>query len=424
MLELQNNRYSFGGKFLDELGEKYGTPCYVYDANTIANQYRKMHEAFSGFPHRINYACKALNNQTILQCLNKLGAGLDTVSIMEVYLGLRASFRPDQIIFTPSGVAFSEIEEAVSAGVYINIDNLSVLEQFGQRFGGKVPVCIRLNPHIMAGGNSKISTGHIDSKFGISIHQLRHIQRVINHYHIDVTGLHMHTGSDILDSEVFLHSADILFQIALEFPNLQLIDFGSGFKVKYAPDDVETNLVELGQMLAHRYDQFCGEYGAKPQLWFEPGKYLVSEAGVLLVSVNVLKQTTSAVFAGVNSGLNHLIRPMFYSAYHHIINVSNSLGRERIYTVSGNICETDTFAWDRRINEIREGDMLAFANAGAYGFSMSSQYNARVRPPEVLLFNGADFLIRRREVLEDLVSTEVSLEDDIFNELLSVAPIN
>jgi len=410
MISLVENEYQIAGIKIDDLIGKYSAPLYVYDGNYILSQYQKLTNAFSVPKLRINYACKALNNINILRLLNKAGSGLDTVSIQEIWLGLKAGFAPEHIIFTPNGVSLEEIDLAVREGVHINIDNISILEQFGNKYGSNVPVCIRINPHIEAGGNFNISTGHIDSKFGISIHQMRHVERVVRITGIRVNGLHMHTGSDILDADVFLKAADILFDVAQNFPDLDFIDFGSGFKVPYKPDDYSTDIEELGIKLSDRFLGFCGDYGKEVGLWFEPGKYLVSESGTFLAKVNTLKQTTSAVFVGVDSGLNHLIRPMFYNSYHHIINTSNPDGKDRIYTVVGYICETDTFGWDRKLKEVHEGDILAFANAGAYGFTMSSNYNARFRPAEVLVYNGKDYLIRQRETMDDLLRNQVEVE--------------
>lgn len=401
------------GLSLTELASMYGTPLYVYDAGKILDQYQKLLNAFGSVQVKIKYACKALNNINILRLLRNAGCGIDAVSIQEIWLAQEAGFDSAQILYTPNCVSFDEIKMAVKEGVMINIDNLSILEQFGHEYGGTVPVCLRLNPHILAGGNIKISTGHIDSKFGISIYQMRHLQRIIQTYGIQVTGLHMHTGSDILDAGVFLQGAEILFEIADEFPDLKFIDFGSGFKVAYKEDDITTDIDELGKKLTQRFKQFCIEYGRELELWFEPGKFLVSEAGYFLVSTNVIKQTTATVFAGVDSGQNHLIRPMFYDAYHHIINISNPEGIPRVYTVVGYICETDTFGWDRKLNEVREGDILCFLNAGAYGFTMASNYNARCRPAEVLIYEGKAKLIRKRESFEDLLIDQLKL-DELF----------
>jgi diaminopimelate decarboxylase len=342
--------------------------------------------------------------------MDSLGSGLDTVSIQEVKLGLLAGFKPESIIFTPNGVSLEEIEEASALGVQINIDNLSILEQFGNKHPD-IPVCVRINPHVMAGGNSNISVGHIDSKFGISIHQIPHLLRIVELTKMNINGIHMHTGSDILDIDVFLYASEILFETAKNFKNLDFIDFGSGFKVPYKEGDIETNVEELGKKLGQRFNEFCEEYGKDLTLSFEPGKYLVSEAGHFLAKVNVVKQTTSTVFASVDSGFNHLIRPMLYGANHSIINISNPTGRERYYSVVGYICETDTFGNNRRINEISEGDILCFNNAGAYCFTMASNYNSRYRPPEVLWHQGKAVLIRERETFDELIKNQVDVKD-------------
>lgn len=409
-MELVNGQYEIGGVPALELCKEFGTPLYVYDAAIIERQYNKLMNAFPNKNMKISYACKALTNISILKFIKNLGAKLDTVSIQEVQLGLKAGFEPQCIMYTPNCVNIDEINKAVGFGVQINIDNISILEQFGHLYGNTYPVCVRINPHIMAGGNKKISTGHIDSKFGISIYQLRHLERVIATNKIKVNGLHMHTGSDILDVDVFLRGAEILFEAARSFKELEFMDFGSGFKVKYSPDDNTTDIEELGEKLGARFEEFCKEYGRELTIMFEPGKYLVSDSGYLFVRTNVIKQTTSTVFAGVDSGQNHLIRPMMYDAYHHITNVSNPDGIQRIYTVVGYICETDTFGWDRKLNEVHEGDILVLHNAGAYGYSMSSNYNSRYRPAEVLIHNGKAKLIRRRENLDDLLAAQIEVE--------------
>ena len=392
---------------LVKLTEEFGSPLYVYHAETIKRQYQRITNAFSNLSLKIKYACKELTNVQVLKYVHSLGAGLDAVSIEEAIIGIKAGFTPKEILFTPNGVAFDEIKQAVDMGLVINIDNISVLEQFGHEYEGRVPCCIRLNPHIAAGGNSHIQTGHIDSKFGISIHQLRHVLRIVTSCKMKVNGLHIHTGSEILDSSVFLRVAELMFEEAKQFPDLEFIDFGSGFKVAYKEGDYTTDIEELASEFTLLFNNFCTDYGKKLELWFEPGKFLVSEAGVLLTQVNTVKQTMSTVFAGVNSGQNHLIRPMFYDAYHHIINISNPTGKQRLYTVVGYICETDTFGWDRKMAEVREGDILAILNAGAYGFSMSNNYNSRLRPAEVMIENGKARLIRRRETVEDLLKTQI-----------------
>ena len=393
-----------------QLAEKYDSPLYVYDTAIITSQYKRIMDAFKSVQNiQLNYAVKALSNINILKYFKKLEAGLDTVSIQEVKLGLAAGVSPGKIIYTPNGVSLKEIENVAKKGVQINIDNLSILELFGQKHP-EIPVCIRINPHVMAGGNSKISVGHIDSKFGISVHQVPHIKRVVKNTGMNINGIHMHTGSDILDIDTFLRATEILFDVAKQFKSINFIDFGSGFKVPYKEGDLSTDIEQLGIQLSDRFNMFCKDFGKEVTLMFEPGKFLVSEAGYFLAKVNVVKQTTSTVFAGIDSGFNHLIRPMMYDSYHHITNISNPTGRDRYYSVVGYICETDTFGSNRRISEISEGDILCFQNAGAYCFSMASNYNSRYRPAEVMIYEKNDYLIRKRETFEDLIKNQEIIE--------------
>ena len=386
-----------------QIEKKYKSPVYVYNANKIEEQYNRLTSAFSKIKKlKINYAAKALTNISILKFINKLGAGLDTVSIQEVKLGLHAGYKAENIIYTPNGVSLDEIEEVVKLKVQINIDSLYMLEQFGSKHP-TTPVCIRINPHIMAGGNTNISVGHIDSKFGISIHQIPLLIRIVKNTKMIINGIHMHTGSDILDTDVFMRASEILFDVAIQFKGLEFIDFGSGFKAAYKEKGLETNIEELGEKLSKRFKKFCKNYGKELTLIFEPGKFLVSESGYFLSRVNAIKQTTSTVFAQLDTGFNHLIRPMLYNSDHRIENISNPKGKKRFYSVVGYICETDTFANNKQICEINEGDILAFKNAGAYCFMMASNYNSRFRPAEVICYNGRTQLIRKREAFEDLI---------------------
>lgn len=391
------------------LGETYGTPAYIYDGQKIIEQVKTLKNAFSAVNLKIKYATKALSNINILKLLKKSGTGADAVSIEEVQLCLHAGFLPSEIMYTPNCVSFAEIQAAVALGVIINIDNIPMLEHFGEYYGKQVPLCIRLNPHILAGGNAKISVGHIDSKFGISILQIKHILKVVETFDLHVIGLHIHTGSDILDADVFLKGAEILFDAARQFPDLKFLDFGGGFKVAYKPGDIATDISDVGLKVSQAFQDFCAEYGRELELWFEPGKFLVSEAGFLLVSANVIKSTPACTFVGVDSGLNHLIRPMMYDAYHAVENVSRHEGPDHVYTVVGYICESDTIASDRKLKEVKEGDLLVIKNAGAYGYSMSSNYNSRLRPPEVLILDGKSHLIRERETFEDILKHQVDI---------------
>ena len=397
---------------LIQAASEFGSPLYVYDANKIKYQYNRLVKSFKSVKNlQLNYAVKALSNISILKYLIDLGSGIDAVSIQEVHLALKGGINPEKIIYTPNGVSMDEIKFASELGVKINIDNLSVLEDFGNSHP-EIPICIRINPHIMAGGNSNISVGHIDSKFGISIHQIPHLKRIVENTKIRINGVHMHTGSDILDIDVFLRAAEILFETANHFKDLDFIDFGSGFKVPYYPSDSETNIEELGKKLSKRFNLFCKSYGKNLTLIFEPGKFLVSEAGKFICKVNSIKQTTSTVFAQVDSGFNHFLRPMMYGANHHIENISNPDDTERYYSIVGYICETDTFASNRKISTISIGDLLCFNNAGAYCHTMSSNYNSRYRPAEVLYINNQLKLIRKRENFDDLIRNQIN----IFNE--------
>lgn len=393
---------------LIEIAGQYGTPVYVYHAEKIQEQYNKLKNAFTACNAKFYYACKALTNINILKYIDSLGGGIDCSSINEVKLALYAGVSPDKILYTSNGISFEEIQEAVASGVHINIDSLFNLEKFGKKYGNTYPVGVRLRPNILAGANLKISTGHEKSKFGIPIEQIDFLKRVVEENDIQIKALHIHTGSDIKDADIFVHGIKVLSELIAHFPQVDIIDLGGGFKVPYEPDDEETDVA----LIASKLNKFLDSHifnGRKFQLWFEPGKYLVSECGYLVTQVNVIKDNGAQVFAGVNSGLNHLIRPMMYDAYHHVKNISNTEAEEKVYTVTGYICETDTFANDRLLNEVRENDYLVFYNAGAYGFEMSSNYNSRYKPAEVLVKNGQAQLIRKRDVFDDLLKNQIQI---------------
>lgn len=389
--------------------KEFGTPLYVYHAEKIKEQYDKLAAAFSLLDTRFFYASKALTNINILRYIKSIGSNVDCSSINEVKLALHAGFSPGNILYTSNGIAFDEIEEAVAAGVHINIDSLSNLEKFGKKYGHTYPVGVRIRPNIMAGGNLKISTGHEGSKFGIPVSQLDKIEELINKHNIYIKTLHIHTGSDIKDADVFVKGMEVLFDIIPHFPELEIIDLGGGFKVPYKPREKETDVHLLAQKIKETFDAHPLAGNKKFQLWFEPGKFLVSECGYLVTQVTVVKDTGSTIFAAVNSGLNHLIRPMMYDAYHHIENISNPAGIEKIYTVTGNICETDNFGIDRKLKEVREGDLLVLYNAGAYGFEMSSNYNSRYKPAEVLVIGNKAKLIRKRDEFNDLLRNQLDV---------------
>ncbi|MCF3111877.1 diaminopimelate decarboxylase [Niabella sp. CC-SYL272] len=393
---------------LIQVAQEFGTPVYVYNADKIEVQYQRLRTAFEGGRVKIFYAAKALTNLSVLRFIHQLGANVDCSSINEVKLALQAGFEPARVLYTSNGIHFSEIEEALKLGVFVNIDSLYNLQKLGEKYGGQYPVGVRLRPNIMAGGNLKISTGHDRSKFGIPVEQLGLLEQLVKTYGIRIQNLHIHTGSDIKDADVFIKGIDVLFDIIPHFPDLKSIDLGGGFKVAYKDEDPVINIEDLSQKVLAAFD--AHEAARQLEIWFEPGKFMVSECGYLVTSVNLLKETPATTFVSINSGFNHLIRPMFYDAYHRIENLSNPDGNVKPYSVVGNICETDTFAWDRPLPEVREGDLLVFYNAGAYGYEMASTFNSRFRPAEVIIRNGKAQLIRKRDTLEDLTRNQVVVD--------------
>jgi diaminopimelate decarboxylase len=399
---------------LISIANEYGTPVYVYHAEKITEQFQKLQQAFQKSNARFFYASKALTNINILKHILSIGCDVDCSSINEVKLALHADFKKENILYTSNGIAFSEIEEAVSLGVNINIDSLSNLEKFGKKYGHSYPVGIRLRPNIMAGGNIKISTGHEKSKFGIPVEQLDQVLALVQEHNLFICGLHVHTGSEIKDVSVFMKVADILFDLVPHFTEATFLDLGGGFKVPYKENETGTDMLLLGEKLSEFLQKLKQTYDRDFEAWFEPGKFLVSECGYFVTQVNVLKKSGETTFAGVNSGFNHLIRPMFYEAYHRIANISNPNAPKQHYTIVGNICETDTFAWDRELTEIREGDLLVFYNAGAYGYEMASNYNSRFKPAQVLVSKGKPHLIGKRDVFEDLLKNQVEIAPNLI----------
>lgn len=390
------------------LAGTFGTPLYVYDGDKIEEKINTLREAFPEVRMKIKYACKANTNISVLSLMRTLGVEVDVVSPQEMHLALKAGFTPDQITFTSSGVGFEEIEECVSHGVLVNVDSLSALEKFGQKYGNTQPLFIRIRPNVEGGGNLKISTGHGNSKFGIPVEQKAEILGLVNRYDLNIVGLHQHTGSDIKDAHTFIQAAEVMFELAMSFGNLQFLDFGGGFKVAYREGDDVTDMKDLGEKLSGRFQDFCRGYGREMELWFEPGKFLVSESGFLLAQVNVVKNNPNGTLLGLNTGLNHLIRPMMYDAYHDVVNISKAgFPAEKKYNVVGYMCETDDIAKDRMLPVTEEGDILAIRNAGAYGFTMASNYNSRFRPAEVLIYRGKDYLVRERETMEDILKNQI-----------------
>lgn len=396
-------------KLLIDLAKEYGTPLYVYDGDWIAKRYKQIFEVIK-YPMKILYAMKANYNLGILKLLKDLGASIDTVSPGEVLLALKAGFSPEQIMFTANNIPAEEMKAVAKTGVFFNLGSLSELERYGKLFPG-TKVCLRINPAVVAGAHAKIQTGGDLTKFGILMDDIEAAAKIADQYNLSVTGLHKHTGSGIKEKEKFIEAVHNLLSCARKdlFPNLEFVDFGGGLYVPYHPDDKGMDYVQFGKEIDEIMNEFAKNFGKQLQLYFEPGKYMVAESGYLVVEVNTLKDNHGRLIAGTNSGFPQLIRPVFYDAYHHIINLTNPNGEEKVFDICGNICETgDCFATDRKMPEVREGDLLAIYNAGAYCYAMGGIYNLRAMPPEVLVRDGKATLIRKRLTNEDLVNTIVS----------------
>lgn len=410
-MHLANNQYVIQNTPVLDLCNEFETPLYVYDGSKIEEKVNILKNTFSDVNMKIKYACKANTNISVLKLMKTLGVELDVVSPQEIQLGLKAGFSPKQITFTSSGVSFDEIENSVENGVLVNIDNLPTLEKFGAKYGNTVPVMLRIRPNVVGGGNLKIMTGHKDSKFGIAIEQKDQILALVNKYNLDVVGLHQHTGSDIKDGQTFVDAAKVMLELAFSFPDLKYMDFGGGFKVSYKEGDAITDMAGLGKILTQEFKTFCTKYGKELELWFEPGKFLVSECGYLFAEANVVKENPTSTLIGLNTGLNHLIRPMMYDAYHEVINVSKPIqAKDTEYNVVGYICETDDFAKNRMMPSAAQGDVFCFLNAGAYGFTMASNYNSRFKPAEVLIYKEKVHLVRARETMEDILKNQILVE--------------
>lgn len=389
----------------ERIGEEFGTPVYVYEEENIRRQLDSLEQGITYYPKRILYAVKANFNSHILRILKEGGVGIDAVSPGEIALALRVGFLPKDILFTGNNITDEEMDFAVEKGVLLNIDSLSRLEKFGQKYPGQ-QVCVRINPDVGAGHHDHCITGGPKSKFGIWYSEVKEIKRIAENYELEIVGIHEHIGSQILEVDKFLMAMEVLLRVAPSFPNLEFIDFGGGFGVPYKPGEKPLDIKELGRKMSERFKDFCREYRKKLTLVIEPGRSLVAEAGYLLTRVNTVKRNPDGrVFVGVDSGFNHLIRPAMYGSFHPITNISNPGGEKEKVDIGGNLCESgDKFAEDREISRVKEGDLILIGVAGAYGYSMSSIYNLRPRPPEVLVKPDETLrLIRKRETIKKII---------------------
>ena len=386
-------------KQLLKYAQTYGTPLFVYDADLVRERYRDLF-GFIPYPKlEIHYALKANYKIGILEALRDEGCGIDAVSPAEVELALKLGFAKESVIYTANHMTDAEFEKVYATGVTINLGSLSRLGKLAKSHPGS-SVCLRFNPDVCDGDSEKTMTGGDLTKFGILLEAVEEVKKIVREGNLHVVGLHSHTGSGLQKPESVYQSMKNLMAIATRdnFPELEFMDFGGGFKVPYKPDEARIDYVKMGAEIARLFAEHCKSYGKELKLLFEPGKYLVAECGYLLTEVNTVKYNRSRVIAGCDSGFPQLIRPVLYGAYHQIFNLSNPGGAEKCYDVCGNICETgDRFAEQRMIPEIREYDILAIANAGAYCYSMGGVYNLRTMPAEVVVSGGKVIAYRRRE---------------------------
>ncbi len=399
-------------KFLLNLAGKYGTPLFVYDADMVVNRYKALFDYIPYPQLRIQYALKANYNPGLLALLRDAGAGLDTVSPGEVELALKLGFPKERIIYTANNMTDAEFRTVRETGVVMNIGSLSRLGKIAREYPGSC-ICLRFNPDVCDGDSVNTMTGGDLTKFGILLEAVEEVKALVKAGNLKVIGLHEHTGSGLQHTESVFRSMENLMAIATpeNFPDLEFLDFGGGFKVPYKPEEKRVDYYAMGAEIVKRFETFCAGYGRKLDMLFEPGKYMVAECGELLVEVNTLKHNRTRTIAGCNSGFPQLIRPVMYGAYHHIRNLSNPSGVPQIYDVCGNICETgDRFAEQRELPEIREYDILAIENAGAYCYSMGGVYNLRPMPPELVVSNGK--VIAKRRAL-----TNAQLTDMILGEM-------
>jgi diaminopimelate decarboxylase len=396
-------------KILKEAALKFGTPIYLYDLKIIENQFDKLNKELSVLEnYKIHFAAKSLSNISILKFIKKMGAGLDAVSIEEVMIGLKCGFNKDEILYTPNGVSFKEIKKVFKLGVKINLDSIESIKDFVNEFGNQ-SITVRINPGIYAGGNDNVSVGHSESKFGIPEERIDELLDMEKKGKIKVTGLHIHTGSDITKNNEFKEGTKKIFSIARDFKNIESIDLGGGIKIPYYKNDTSTNLNDYVKEVSKELKKFELEFKKKLKLIFEPGKFLVSDCGFFITKVNYIKSTKTKDFLQVDSGFNHLLRPTLYGSHHEIINLSNPAGKKKEYDVVGYICEKDTFAEKRKISEASIGDLICFKNAGAYGFNMSSNYNSRLKPAEVCIYNNKILKIREAQSLKDLLIGQIDI---------------
>lgn len=393
-------------EFLQQIAARFGDPTYVYFESVIRERIRRLQGALDGLPHRLLYAMKANHAPAVLSVMYEEGLGIDAVSPAELLLALEIGFDADRVFYTANNMTDAEMRLAHERGAILNVGEPSRLERFGHAYPGS-DVSVRINPTVGAGHHSHVVTAGFESKFGIPLEDVDDVIRTADRYDLRIVGLHQHIGSGILDTAKLREAMEVILETAMRFENLRFINVGGGLGVPYRPDDAPLDLERFRELIVHPLLAFRERHPAGSlEFWFEPGRFLTAEAGVLLARVSTLKTSGPRTFAGLDTGMNHLLRPALYGSYHHVVNCSNPGGDERRYDIVGNICESsDFFGRDRSVAEIREGDVLAICDAGAYGMSMASAYNLRPLPAEIFVDADTDEprLITRRKSPEELV---------------------
>lgn len=399
---------------LKEFCETAATPFYMYDMNYIIDKYERLKKCFPYEGLKVFYAMKANFNPHILLIMKENNFCLDTVSPAEVILARKIGFDTKDILFTANNMTDEEMLVVKEQGVLFNLDSLYRLEEYGKAYPGS-EVCIRINPDVVAGENDKVATGGDLSKFGILLVDVCKAVEIARRYDLKVVGVHEHTGSGISDTGKVFESMQNLLQIInpTDFPYLEFVDFGGGFKVPYEPGEKENNYEEFGVKALELFREHCKRFGRDLKLYFEPGKFTVADSACMVVKANTVKNNKGRLIVGTDSGFPHLIRPVLYNAYHHVVNLSNPQGEVKVYDVYGNTCESgDCFAMQRELPEIRPGDYLAIMNAGAYCRSMASEYNLRPLPSEYVLYNG-EVIIAKKKLTHEELATRILADYDM-----------
>ena len=413
MDSIKNNKFYIDKFSCEDLIAEFGSPLYVYNGQTFRDRFNSLANAFDYLKIRIYYACKSNTNINVLKIFKELGSNVDTVSPGEIFIALKAGFKPEDLLFTPNNPSSEEMKYAIDRNIMVTVGSLSIIEEYA-KIGGSRDICIRVNPDIGFGHHGYVITGGPKSKFGIYFDQMDRARDLASKLGLNIKGIHAHIGSGILEVDQFIEAMDMVLKTAGTMGDLDFVDFGGGIGVPYKPEEKPFDLDNFGKKASDFMRDFSGKYGRDLEFCFEPGKYLTAEAGYLLIKVTNRKETPLYKFVGTDSGFNHLIRPILYGSYHNIINCSNPDGKAEEVVVAGNICESgDVFTVGpdgpepRKIPEAKIGDILAITHAGSYGFTMASNYNSRPRPAEVLIEDGKVRLIRKRETLEDLIANQV-----------------